>query len=151
LQLCSCPSIFKCQRTFLTRSQESGDRSQNDSNPLTSAFSTLDSGTVQPIPILVGLDRLELSTSPLSGVRSSHLSYRPVPHVSSSATQPVATPPAGDWPFAPDRLRPFRCRTAILNPFARSTTSTASGRVERLSAQSDSNMVELVGIEPATS
>lgn len=27
---------------------------------------------------LVGLDRLELSTSPLSGVRSSHLSYRPV-------------------------------------------------------------------------
>jgi hypothetical protein len=26
---------------------------------------------------LVGLDRLELSTSPLSGVRSNHLSYRP--------------------------------------------------------------------------
>jgi hypothetical protein len=35
-----------------------------------------------PIPLaagfLVGLDRLELSTSPLSGARSSHLSYRPV-------------------------------------------------------------------------
>ena len=28
-------------------------------------------------PNLVGLDRLELSTSPLSGVRSNHLSYRP--------------------------------------------------------------------------
>ena len=28
--------------------------------------------------VLVGLDRLELSTSPLSGARSSHLSYRPV-------------------------------------------------------------------------
>ena len=27
--------------------------------------------------ILVGLDRIELSTSPLSGVRSSQLSYRP--------------------------------------------------------------------------
>ncbi len=27
---------------------------------------------------VVGLDRLELSTSPLSGVRSSHLSYRPL-------------------------------------------------------------------------
>ena len=27
---------------------------------------------------MVGLDRLELSTSPLSGVRSSHLSYRPM-------------------------------------------------------------------------
>ena len=26
---------------------------------------------------LVGLDRIELSTSPLSGVRSSQLSYRP--------------------------------------------------------------------------
>jgi hypothetical protein len=29
--------------------------------------------------ILVGLGRLELPTSPLSGVRSSHLSYRPKP------------------------------------------------------------------------
>ena len=28
---------------------------------------------------MVGLDRLELSTSPLSGVRSNHLSYRPGP------------------------------------------------------------------------
>jgi hypothetical protein len=31
----------------------------------------------QRLILLVGLDRLELSTSPLSGVRSSHLSYRP--------------------------------------------------------------------------
>ena len=33
-----------------------------------------------PFPLafgLVGLDRLERSTSPLSGVRSNHLSYRP--------------------------------------------------------------------------
>ena len=29
-------------------------------------------------PNLVGLERLELSTSRLSGVRSSHLSYRPL-------------------------------------------------------------------------
>ena len=28
--------------------------------------------------MLVGLDRVELSTSRLSGVRSNHLSYRPV-------------------------------------------------------------------------
>jgi hypothetical protein len=28
---------------------------------------------------MVGLGRLELPTSPLSGVRSSHLSYRPIP------------------------------------------------------------------------
>ena len=36
----------------------------------------------QPVEIacesLVGLERLELSTSRLSGVRSNHLSYRPV-------------------------------------------------------------------------
>src|SRR6202044_1383499 len=32
----------------------------------------------RPLPwILVGLGRLELPTSPLSGARSSHLSYRP--------------------------------------------------------------------------
>ena len=30
---------------------------------------------------LVGLGRVELPTSPLSGVRSSHLSYRPVARV----------------------------------------------------------------------
>jgi hypothetical protein len=35
-----------------------------------------ETGNVKP-DFLVGLDRLELSTSPLSGVRSSHLSYRP--------------------------------------------------------------------------
>jgi hypothetical protein len=31
-------------------------------------------------PIMVGLGRLERPTSPLSGVRSNHLSYRPEPH-----------------------------------------------------------------------
>ena len=32
----------------------------------------------RPARLLVGLGRLELPTSPLSGVRSSHLSYRPM-------------------------------------------------------------------------
>src|SRR5271170_4871232 len=36
---------------------------------------------------MVGLDRLELSTSPLSGARSSHLSYRP--HVRAALTETV--------------------------------------------------------------
>ena len=31
----------------------------------------------EPLYLMVGLDRLELSTSRLSGVRSNHLSYRP--------------------------------------------------------------------------
>ena len=30
--------------------------------------------------LLVGLNRIELSTSPLSGVRSNQLSYRPAPY-----------------------------------------------------------------------
>ena len=48
---------------------------------------------------LVGLGRLELPTSPLSGVRSSHLSYRPVDqrlliaprHAGDKADQTAAT------------------------------------------------------------
>ena len=34
---------------------------------------------------LVGLGRVELPTSPLSGVRSSHLSYRPGPQGAGGA------------------------------------------------------------------
>jgi hypothetical protein len=43
---------------------------------------------------MVGLDRLELSTSPLSGVRSSHLSYRPIAY-----TRCIL--PASRFDFAP--------------------------------------------------
>jgi hypothetical protein len=35
---------------------------------------------LRPRKIMVGLGRLERPTSPLSGVRSNHLSYRPEPH-----------------------------------------------------------------------
>ena len=48
---------------------------------------------------VVGLDRLELSTSPLSGVRSNHLSYRParqadnppIPHNRAAMSGPPGT------------------------------------------------------------
>ena len=47
---------------------------------------------------MVGLDRLELSTSRLSGVRSNHLSYRPpLFSVRSSKSPPVASPYAKRW------------------------------------------------------
>ena len=47
---------------------------------------------------MVGLDRLELSTSRLSGVRSNHLSYRPpLFSVRSSLNPPVASPYAKRW------------------------------------------------------
>ena len=43
---------------------------------------------------MVGLGRLELPTSPLSGVRSSHLSYRPIaysaPSLSCGSTRPAS-------------------------------------------------------------
>ena len=64
--LCSCPSIFSFQRTLSGCAHWSVFRLPADHWPLaTDHF------------VLVGLGRLELPTSPLSGVRSSHLSYRP--------------------------------------------------------------------------
>ena len=78
----------------LTRSQKSGVRKQNEFcfRPLTynlssrnasageTTFRVLpsDSGLLSPAFFMVGLGRLELPTSPLSGVRSNHLSYRPM-------------------------------------------------------------------------
>ena len=47
-------------------------------------------------PIVVGLDRLELSTSRLSGVRSNHLSYRPEGRVRSSKKDQEAHQPYAD-------------------------------------------------------
>ena len=49
--------------SLVVRKSPSFAKTTNDARPTTD--------------LLVGLDRLELSTSPLSGVRSSHLSYRP--------------------------------------------------------------------------
>src|SRR5579872_4104208 len=47
--------------------------------------------------MLVGLDRLELSTSPLSGARSSHLSYRPI-----------------WWSWSGSNRRPPECKSGAL-------------------------------------
>ena len=62
---------------------------------------------------LVGLDRLELSTSPLSGVRSNHLSYRPkqflpkaklhLPHSLPGSSTTDAKHPQGQGPSEPLR------------------------------------------------
>ena len=70
---CICPSIFNCQRSVSGRIRKWGV--ENRRGPRrgarrvqTTRFRVLD---------LVGLGRIELPTSPLSGVRSSQLSYRP--------------------------------------------------------------------------
>ena len=64
-----CPSIFSCQRSSDCKGRKSafGDNSPTAHLRLLLLFR-----------LLVGLGRLELPTSPLSGVRSNHLSYRPV-------------------------------------------------------------------------
>ena len=41
--------------------------------------------------IMVGLGRLELPTSPLSGVRSNHLSYRPLELVELVGIEPATS------------------------------------------------------------
>ena len=41
-------------------------------------FNALPIARISLLAMLVGLGRLELPTSPLSGVRSNHLSYRPI-------------------------------------------------------------------------
>jgi len=68
-----CPSIFNCQRSVSGRIRKSGlgihDRPPRGACHVPiSGFRLLS---------LVGLGRIELPTSPLSGVRSSQLSYRP--------------------------------------------------------------------------
>jgi hypothetical protein len=59
------------------------------------SYGPVRSARVWPADKLVGLGRLELPTSPLSGVRSNHLSYRP-----SRALLMTHTPgPTGDGVF----------------------------------------------------
>ena len=54
-----------------------GERDRTDD--LLRARQALSRLSYAPISLMVvGLDRLELSTSRLSGVRSNHLSYRPI-------------------------------------------------------------------------
>src|SRR5579871_4436641 len=53
---------------------------------------------------LVGLGRVELPTSPLSGVRSSHLSYRPGPPTTSYLW----------WSWSGSNRRPPECKSGAL-------------------------------------
>ncbi len=67
-----CPSIFNCQRSVKKDQQNS----ISDPNPGSVCYTTRNPKSDIRNP-LVGLGRIELPTSPLSGVRSSQLSYRP--------------------------------------------------------------------------
>jgi hypothetical protein len=105
-----CPSIFCCQRSFLVkRSQELEVGSWNpDRLPLPSRLDATCPKTESrslPTPVfclllLVGLGGIEPPTSPLSGVRSSQLSYRPAP--------------CAWWSWSGSNRRPPECKSGAL-------------------------------------
>jgi hypothetical protein len=78
-----CPSVFSFQRSALLALYEPGSQFRRlalRQTPVLASSLSREDFDKSGID-MVGLDRLELSTSPLSGVRSSHLSYRPMPLV----------------------------------------------------------------------
>src|SRR5665213_1754929 len=82
---------------------------------------------------LVGLDRLELSTSPLSGARSSHLSYRPIWWSWSGSNR---RPPECKSGALPTELQPPDCFASLKWPGIALTSlraGTFDGRVSLLS------------------
>ena len=72
---------------------------------------------------LVGLGRFELPTSPLSGVRSNHLSYRP-----NQMTEDVATTPQGQVALSGMQVTCADARKGVVSkggdPAAPSDTAT---------------------------
>ena len=90
--------------------------------------------------LLVGLGGIEPPTSPLSGVRSSHLSYRPGPRLYVAAGFHCHYQPAG----------------TLASPFALLRPGLRNDKPGRLvigfhGFAAALPLVELVGIEPATS
>src|SRR5450631_1861525 len=78
----SSPPKLAIHSISQTLSEISGGADRDRTGGLLVANQALSQLSYSPLKVpscfeLVGLDRLELSTSPLSGVRSSHLSYRP--------------------------------------------------------------------------
>src|SRR5690349_11448048 len=81
-------------------------------------------------PKLVGLGRLERPTSPLSGVRSNHLSYRPPQPGEARKPRPVAlsgeereTKAAKSRQSGPDRPRVFQAIQEKRQPVREQTPS----------------------------
>ena len=79
LMLCHC-SIVSCH---LRLRRNGDDRVRTDGLRLARAALSQLSYIPLPNPLFMGLGRVELPTSRLSGVRSNHLSYRPTPGVIS--------------------------------------------------------------------
>jgi hypothetical protein len=73
--------LFQNDNLFLSSSTPNGGAGRDRTDDILLAKQALSQLSYGPVLVhvktMVGLDRLELSTSPLSGVRSNHLSYRP--------------------------------------------------------------------------
>src|SRR6185437_17040172 len=84
------PSIFNCQRNLKSKKLIHSyiDRTKSANESMSQFLS------------LVGLGRFELPTSPLSGVRSNQLSYRPVE--------------ADWWSWSGSNRRPPECKSGAL-------------------------------------
>jgi hypothetical protein len=82
---------------------------------------------------LVGLGRIELPTSPLSGVRSSQLSYRPGWASEQNRAHKQADFPQSWWSWSGSNRRPPECKSgalpAELQPLVRINQSRPIGRV----------------------
>src|SRR6266436_9511627 len=63
---------------------------------------------------LVGLGRIELPTSPLSGVRSSQLSYRPGWASEQNRAHKQAGFPKSWWSWSGSNRRPPECKSGAL-------------------------------------
>ena len=101
-----CPSIFNCQRTTL----------------------------LLYCKLMVGLGRIELPTSPLSGVRSSQLSYRPGWASEQNRAHKQAGFPKSWWSWSGSNRRPPECKSgalpAELQPLVRINQSRPIGRLD---------------------
>ena len=82
---------------------------------------------------MVGLDRLELSTSPLSGARSSHLSYRPMGPVSSHLAW---------WSWSGSNRRPPECKSGALPAELQPRKKFESRPVERGTIKTSSMIIK---------
>ena len=83
--------------------------------------------------LLVGLGGLEPPTSPLSGARSNHLSYRPVVLSQEDVL-------AAWWSLSGSNRRPPACKAGAL----------PAELIPRLYIRLADNLVGLVGLEPTT-
>ena len=109
---CSCPSnLFCCQRSCPAFRQNIPHLAS--AKPQEKSFGLILRTITSDFWLLVGLGRFELPTSPLSGVRSNQLSYRPVA-LSRRNNHKPCTPEQNWWSWSGSNRRPPECKSGAL-------------------------------------